>query len=162
MWKKIDRLENCAGLVVPKINKELWLTPTMRKTTKEIDISFQIAQKYLSQGLIPLVTLMDKLLDTDRNEDFQLAQSAFQLCAYAHRGISNFRRQQLRKVVADKYKQLCNDLSRFQNKKSLEFLQQRIHMKHQGLFSLKKKMKKKKKKKKKMSSASNFAWRFKG
>ena len=91
LCEKFDRQENCAGLVVPKINKELWLTPTMRKTTKEIDRSFQIAQKYLNQGLIPLVTLMNKLLDTDRNED-QLAQSAFQLCAYAHRDISNLRR----------------------------------------------------------------------
>ena len=109
LCEKFDRPENCAGLVVPKINKELWLTPAMRKTTKEIDRSFQIAQKYLNQGLIPLVTLMNKLLDTDRNEDFQLAQSAFQLCAYAHRDISNLRRQQLRKVIADKYKQLCND-----------------------------------------------------
>ena len=38
-----------------------------------------------------------------------MAQSAFQLCVYADRDISNLRRQQLRKVVANKYKQLCND-----------------------------------------------------
>ena len=40
---------------------------------------------------------------------------------------------------------------------------QRIHMKHQALFSLKNKIKKKKKKKKKkMSSAAIFVRRFKG
>ncbi|MCG7884353.1 MAG: hypothetical protein JAY96_22530 [Candidatus Thiodiazotropha endolucinida] len=109
LCEKFERPENCGGMIVPKINKELWLTPTMRKNTKEVDKAFQIAQRYLTQGLIPIVTLMNKWLNTENTEEFQLAQNAFQLCAYAHRDISNLRRQQLRGVVADKYKQLCND-----------------------------------------------------
>ena len=69
---------------------------------KDIGNAFQIIQKYPNQGLIPLVTLMDKLLDTDRNEEFQLAQSVFQRCVYAHSDISNLKQQQLRKDVAGK------------------------------------------------------------
>lgn len=106
---KYFRPENCEALVVPKINKELWNTPTIKKTTKEVDKSFQTAQRYLNQGLVPLVTLMDKLLQTDKEEEFKLAKDAFQLLAYAHRDVSNIRRQQLKAVVTDKYKQLCND-----------------------------------------------------
>ena len=52
---------------------------------------------------------MDKLLETDQAEEFRLAKESFQLLAYAHRDISNIRRQQLKGVVSDKYKQLCND-----------------------------------------------------
>ena len=86
--------ENCEALVVPKINKELWNTPTIKKTTKDVDKSFQTAQRYLNEGLVPLVTLMDKLLQTDKEEEFKLAKDAFQLLAYAHRDVSNIRRHQ--------------------------------------------------------------------
>ena len=41
----------------------------------------------MSQGLIPLVSLMDKLLETDQAEEFRLAKESFQLLAYAHRDI---------------------------------------------------------------------------
>ena len=41
-----------------------------------------------------LSNINGQILDTDRNEDFQFAQSAVQLCAYAHIDISNLRRQQ--------------------------------------------------------------------
>lgn len=109
LCEKFEKPENCGGLIVPKINKKLWLTPTMRKNTKEVDKAFQIAQRYLIQGMIPIVTLINKWLNTENTEEFQLAQKVFQLCTYAHRDISNLRRQQLRGVIADKYKQLCNN-----------------------------------------------------
>ena len=78
---------------MPKINKELWNTSAFKKITKEGDKCFQTAQRYMSQGLIPLVSLMDKLLETDQAEEFRLAKESFQLLAYAHRDISNIRRQ---------------------------------------------------------------------
>ena len=109
LCEKFVRPRNCEALVVPKINKELWNTSAFKKTTKEGDKCFQTAQRYMSQGLIPLVSLMDKLLETDQAEEFRLAKESFQLLAYAHRDISNIRRQQLKGVVSDKYKQLCND-----------------------------------------------------
>ena len=52
-----DRPENCKALVVPKINTELWNTTSLAKVTKEKDKLLQTAQKYLNQGLIPLVQL---------------------------------------------------------------------------------------------------------
>ena len=77
LCEKFDRLENCAVLVVPKTNKELWLPPTMRKTLNKIDNSFQIKQKYLHQWLIPLVTLMGILLNTDRNAEVSVGTECF-------------------------------------------------------------------------------------
>ena len=79
------------------------------KSSKERDKNFQTAQKYLNQGMIPLVQLMDKLLKSEESEEFKLARDAFQLLAYAHRDISNLRRQLIKSVVSEKYKQLCND-----------------------------------------------------
>ena len=62
------------------------------KATKEQDKAFQIAQKYLNQGLIPLVQLMDVLLkDENAEQQFKLARDSFQLLAYAHRDMSNLR-----------------------------------------------------------------------
>lgn len=61
----------------------MWHTPTIKETTKEVDQSFQTAQRYLNQGLKPLVTLME-LLQHDKEEEFKLAKDAFQLLAYAH------------------------------------------------------------------------------
>ena len=107
---KYARPENCQALRVPKINKELWNTSSLAKATKEQDKAFQTTQKYLNQGLIPLVQLMDGLLkDENAEQQFKLARDSFQLLAYAHRDMSNLRRQLVKSVVADKYKQLCND-----------------------------------------------------
>lgn len=106
---KYDRPENCEALKVPRVNKELWNTSTFAKQTKEMDKAFQTTQKYLNQGLVPLVVLMNKMLSTENTEDFRLARDSFQLLAYAHRDMSNLRRQLIKSVVADKYKQLCND-----------------------------------------------------
>ena len=107
---KYSRPENCQALRVPKINKELWNTSSLAKATKEQDKAFQTTQKYLNQGLIPLVQLMDGLLkDENAEQQFKLARDSFKLLAYAHRDMSNLRRQLVNSVAADKYKQLCND-----------------------------------------------------
>ena len=108
--QKYQRPENCQSLKVPKLNKELWATAAINKFTKEQDKMLQGTQKYLNQGLIPLVQLMDNLLnDNTADKHFKLAHDSFQLLAYAHRDISNVRRQLLKSSVAEKYKQLCND-----------------------------------------------------
>ena len=107
---KYNRPENCKALVVPKINKELWNTTSLAKTSKEQDRMYQTAQKYLNQGLIPLVQLIENLLKEKGTENnFRLARDSLQLIAYAHRDLSNLRRQKLKAVVAEKYKPLCND-----------------------------------------------------
>ena len=110
LCSEYKRLKNCKALVVPKINKELWNTTTIAKSTKEEDKTYQIAQEYLNQGLIPPVQLMDNILkDKESENTFRLARDAFQLLAYAHHDISNLRRQKLKTVAAEKYRLLCND-----------------------------------------------------
>ena len=109
LCNKYKRPENCKSLVVPKINKEYWNTTSLAKTNKEQDRVYQTAQKYLNQGLIPLVQLIDNLLKNQNSEhNFRLARDSLQLVAYAHRDLSKLRRQKLKVAVADKYKPLCN------------------------------------------------------
>ena len=112
LYEKYNRPENCGALVVPKINRELWITSALAKTIKDEDKEYQLAQRYLNQGIIPLVQLLDNLL-TDKNSEnnFTLAKDATQLLAYAHRDMSNLRRQRVKTVVVDKYKPLCNESS---------------------------------------------------
>ena len=91
-------------------NKELWLTGALGHQTKEQDKTIQTAQKYLTYGLMPLVKLMDDLLQDDNSTTrYELANESFQMLAYAHRDMSNVRRQLIKPNIAEKYKQLCND-----------------------------------------------------
>lgn len=72
----------------------------------------QTAQRYLNQGNIPLVQLIENLLKGNGAENnFKLARDSLQLLAYAHRDISNLRRIRLKSVVAEKYRPLCNESS---------------------------------------------------
>ena len=97
------RPENCKALVVPKINKELRNTTSLATTSKGQDKMYQTTQKYLNQGLTPLVQLFDNLLTgKEADNNFRLAKDAFQLLVYAHRDMSNLRRQRIKSVVAEK------------------------------------------------------------
>ena len=90
LCKNYKRPENCKALVVPKINKELWNTTSLAKSSKEHDKMYQTTQKYLNQGLIPLVHLLNNLLTgKDADNNFRLAKDAFQLLAYAHRDVKS-------------------------------------------------------------------------
>ena len=98
--------------MVPKINKELWVSSPMYKSLKDNDRKFQTTQCYLTAGrLVLLVNFMGHLLKTKRPKEFEMAKDAFQLLAYAHRDITNSRRHHIRPGINEKYKQLCNDNS---------------------------------------------------
>ena len=86
LCEKCVRPRNCEALVVPKIKKELWNTSAFKKTTKDVDKCFQTAQRYMSQGLIPLVSLMDKLLETYQAEEFRLAKEVFPVTCLCPQG----------------------------------------------------------------------------
>ena len=85
------------------------ITSAFKKTTKMLTNVSKLHKDNMSQGLIPLVSLTDKLLGTDQAEKFRSAKESFQVLAYAHRDIPNIRRQHLKGVVSHKYNQLCND-----------------------------------------------------
>ena len=71
--QKYQRPENCQLLKVPKLNKELWATAAINKFTKEQVKMLQGTQKYLNQGLIPLVQLMNNLLnDNTADKHYQI------------------------------------------------------------------------------------------
>lgn len=109
LCEKQLRPENCEFLRVPRVNKELWVHSNLQKKTKENDRKYQVTQLYLSRGLVPLVKLMDLLLKTDKSEEFKLARDSFQLLAYAHRDLTNLRRQCIKPAINEKYQLLCHD-----------------------------------------------------
>lgn len=112
LLKKYDRPENCKFLEVPKVNKAVWTSKQTSKELKESDRLMQRTQNYLTKGLIPLVTLMDKTLKSESEESeelFDLAMDSFNLLAFAHRDISNQRRRLLTPAIDGKYKQMCGE-----------------------------------------------------
>ena len=115
LCEKQLRPANCTTLLVPKLNKEIWTSSSLFKNIKENDKKFQTAQGYLTAGLIPLVNLMDCLLKTNQYKEFELAKDSFQLLAYAHRDVTNLRRQHIRPGLNERYRQLCNDATPLTN-----------------------------------------------
>ena len=112
LLKKYDRPSNCTFLEVPKVNKSVWVSKHTSKGIKESDRIMQRTQTYLTKGLIPLVKIMDKTLQSDSGESeelFDLAMDSFNLLAFSHRDLSSQRRRLLAPAIANKYKQLCSE-----------------------------------------------------
>ena len=112
MLKKHVRPGNCQYLDVPKVNKAVWASKHTRKPLLEADKLMQRTQRYLTQGLIPLVKLMDKTLKSESEESeemFDLAMDSFNMFAFSHRDLSNQRRRLIAPAIAGKYKQLCSE-----------------------------------------------------
>ena len=69
-----------------KLNEELFIEESIAAQYKKNDGILQESQLLLSKGMIPLVQLMDKLLNKEENiEIFDLATDSLQLLAYTHR-----------------------------------------------------------------------------
>ena len=112
LFDKYDRPENCEFLEVPKVNKVLWTSKDIGKTLKDGDRGLQRTQGYLVKGLIPLVMLMNKALNstTEESEEmFELSLDALNLLLYAHRDLSSQRRKLLTPALDKKYVALGND-----------------------------------------------------
>ena len=112
MMKKHVWPGNCQYLDVPKVNKAVWASKHTRKPLKDADKLMQRTQRYLTQGLIPLVKLMDKTLKSESEESeelFDLAMDSFNMLAFSHRDLSNQRRRLIGPAIAGKYKQLCSE-----------------------------------------------------
>jgi len=111
LLKKYKRPENCEYLQVPKVNKAVWLNKSTNKDLKDSDSALQKTHKYLTKGLVPLVEIMETLLQSKSEEAealFDKSIDAFHLLAFAHRDLSTQRRRLLTPAISDKYKQLCS------------------------------------------------------
>ena len=111
---KHNRPENCEYLDVPRVAKSIWTRKQTAKDIKDSDKALQRTQNYLSQGLIPLVQIMDCTLKSNTEEAgkvFDLAIDAFKLLAYTHRDFSVQRKRVLTPAIAGKYRGLCGESS---------------------------------------------------
>ena len=81
---------------------------------KKNDAVLQKTQLLLTNGIISLVQVMDKLLKKDdakhESEIFDLATDSLLLLAYINKDISHVRRKFLKPALALKYKRLCSVL----------------------------------------------------
>lgn len=102
---KVLRPANCEGLVVPKVNVEVWRE--IRKEAREEDGAMQKIQGLLHKGLGPLVAVMDTL--RERKEKVLVGQlgEAFRLLALASTRLTQKRREQLAPELDPAIRAIC-------------------------------------------------------
>lgn len=112
LLNKYERPENCEYLEVPKVAKSIWTSRDTGKEIKDSDKLFQRTQTYLTKGLMPLVQIMHKTINSESEEQeeiFDLALDSFTLLAHAHKDLSCQRKRLLIPAISSQYKALCGD-----------------------------------------------------
>ncbi len=84
------RPENCQNLVVPRVNKELWLK--LRHSTRSRDLKVQKTQNLLLKSIVPIAQLLAAFSTEKDKTNIQLAAKALQLVASASAQLSQHRR----------------------------------------------------------------------
>jgi hypothetical protein len=112
--KKYKRPQNCDFLLCPKVNSEVWLK--LKKHVKAIDLKWQDIHELQLKGMIPLVRLVQKLLEAGKTKQPVDTQSASELAVDALNILANTsvetaakRRAAIRPHLNQTYRQLCSD-----------------------------------------------------
>ena len=102
---KVCRPGNCASLVVPKINPEIWRQ--LKRETRETDVNYQRVQTLINKGLGPLVTVMDVLRSKGDKENLLMLGDAFRLLALSSSRLSQRRKDAVATDLKPNFRQLC-------------------------------------------------------
>ena len=103
---KVIRPANVTGLVVPRVNPEVW--KGMGRRTKETDLNYQRIQNFLHKGLTPILRLLAQLREKKLMEEVRMTLDGFQLLAIASLTITNLRKASIAQDVVPQYKPLCS------------------------------------------------------
>ena len=109
------RPENCEYLKVPRVNPELW--DDLLDKVKSRDVGFQAFQKDLIKGIVPVASLLSKLVEAKKNKAqsipvagaYNLAIDALTLLGNSVFEFSMKRREMLKSEVAPGFKSLCRE-----------------------------------------------------
>ncbi|XP_063414419.1 uncharacterized protein LOC134696513 [Mytilus trossulus] len=117
MLKKYLRPENCEALTPVHVNLPIW--KTLNRQTKNVDIMIQKNQGILCKGMVPQLTLMDKLLNsskankgiepTEVGELLSLVKDSFVFSQMAYSDLNVKRRQLIKTNLRPCYRSLCPD-----------------------------------------------------
>lgn len=106
------RPENCAQLVVPRVNKEIW---SIMFQSKQKDISWQKLQKTLITAVVPVINAVGKLVAAEKEKErvntddiVTDLMDAVVLMANVSQEISYKRRDSIKQDLGDKYTELCS------------------------------------------------------
>ncbi|XP_071148869.1 uncharacterized protein [Mytilus edulis] len=117
MLKKYLRPENCEALAPVHVNLPIW--KTLNRQTKNVDIMIQKNQGILCKGMVPQLTLMDKLLNMSKankgiepskvGEVLSLVKDSFVFTQMAYSDLNVKRRQLIKTNLRPCYRSLCPD-----------------------------------------------------
>ena len=112
LFTKYKRPENCEYLSVPQVARSIWTSKQTGQEIKDSDKALQLTQAYITHWMIPLVQIMDKLMNSESEESeeiFNLALDSYKLLATGHKDFSVERKSMLMPATAAKYKGLCGE-----------------------------------------------------
>ena len=90
---------------VPQVNKSVPVANHTSKNMRDSDRIMKRTQTYLTKGLIQLVKIMDKTLQSNSGESeelFDLAMDLFNLLAFSHRDLSSEPQRLLAPAIASR------------------------------------------------------------
>ncbi|CAC5365143.1 unnamed protein product [Mytilus coruscus] len=120
----IVNTENCEALAPVHVNLQIW--KTLNRQTKNVDIMIQKNQGILCKGMVPQLTLMDKLLNLSKGnkgiepsevgEVLSLVKDSFVFTQMAYSDLNVKRRQLIKTNLRPCYRSLCPDNSPISDK----------------------------------------------
>ena len=116
---KLLRPKNCEGLIVPKVNQEIWAR--LQRFTRNRDLAMQKIQLYLAKAMIPMLRMMQEMREVIKTNKtsrpvtvhpsqwLTMASESFRVMALGFVKITNQRKDMIKPDLSDNYKQLCSD-----------------------------------------------------
>jgi hypothetical protein len=106
----IEYPENCSLLAPPKVNEEIWHDSFISKPLRIQDCGLQNIQLFIGKAMVPMINMMDSMLESDSQEStkwFNQAFEAVELLTFAHRDVTNNRRKLLKPALKPEFGKFC-------------------------------------------------------
>ncbi|XP_046550114.1 uncharacterized protein LOC124259935 [Haliotis rubra] len=112
LFAKYKRPENCLNLLAPRVNEEIWCEA--RKTSRTSDIKAQQLQGMIAKATIPIVQLMDNVMEDmvakrelDAKTVLNKAKDSLRMLIAALSNMNSSRRQNFKPDLSLPFKKLC-------------------------------------------------------
>jgi len=117
---RLLRPKNCDGLIVPKVNQEIWAR--LQRFTRNRDLAMQKIQSYMAKAMIPMLKAMQEMREVIKSgrgntsrttlptaQWLTMTSESFRVMALGFVKITNQRKEMIRPDLSENYRQLCSD-----------------------------------------------------
>lgn len=105
LMEKFLRPRNCEGLIVPRVNQDIW--KVLQRRTRDADFQLQKVHSLLNKGLIPILQTLASLKGKKDKDNLKRVLDAFQLLALGSHSLAVARRQAMQPDLFPQFRALC-------------------------------------------------------